>query len=112
MMRAALENFRCRIHAEDRKTLERTAETLFIGNDSLWCEVRMLNDLTEGMARENQKLKEAYEKSEAFFKGLMGEKVHKFIPWLMSVALFIGLSNTIGLILEPWSKLPVHDLWC
>ena len=73
MMRAALENFRCRIHAEDRKTLERTAETLFIGNDSLWCEVRMLNDLTEGMARENQKLKEAYEKSEAERESLIKE---------------------------------------
>ena len=38
-----------------------------------------------------------YEKSENFFKGLMGEKVQKFIPWLMSVALFIGVSNIIGI---------------
>jgi F0F1-type ATP synthase membrane subunit a len=28
----------------------------------------------------------------------MGEKVEKFIPWLMSVALFIGVSNIIGLL--------------
>lgn len=43
-----------------------------------------------------------YEKAEGFFKGLMDEKVHRFIPWLMSTALFIGISNTIGLLLEPF----------
>ena len=47
-----------------------------------------------------------YEKSENFFKGLMGEKVQKFIPWLMSVALFIGISNTIGLLAEPFNFKP------
>ena len=47
-----------------------------------------------------------YEKSENFFKGLMGEKVQKFIPWLMSVALFIGVSNTIGLLAEPFNFKP------
>lgn len=39
----------------------------------------------------------AYEKSVNFFKGIMGEKVYNLIPWLMSVALFIGVSNIIGL---------------
>lgn len=38
-----------------------------------------------------------YEKAEGFFKGIMGEKVERFIPWLMSMALFIGTSNMIGL---------------
>lgn len=38
-----------------------------------------------------------YEKAENFFKGLMGPKVEKYIPWLMSVTLFIGVSNIIGL---------------
>lgn len=38
-----------------------------------------------------------YEKAEDFFKGIMGEKVEKFIPWLMSMGLFIGISNIIGL---------------
>lgn len=39
----------------------------------------------------------AYTKGEEFFKGLMSEKVYKYIPWLMSMALFIGFSNIIGL---------------
>lgn len=38
-----------------------------------------------------------YEKAENFFKGLMGPKVEKYIPWLMSIVLFIGVSNIIGL---------------
>ena len=38
-----------------------------------------------------------YEKAENFFKGIMGPKVEKYIPWLMSVVLFIGVSNIIGL---------------
>jgi len=47
-----------------------------------------------------------YEKSVGFFEGLMGERARKFIPWLMSVALFIGVSNTIGLIAEPFNLKP------
>lgn len=39
----------------------------------------------------------AYTKGEEFFKGLMGEKAHNLIPWLMSMALFIGVSNVIGM---------------
>lgn len=38
-----------------------------------------------------------YEKSVGFFKGLVGEKGAFLIPWLMSVALYIGASNLIGL---------------
>ncbi len=38
-----------------------------------------------------------YEKGEGFFKGLIGEKGYGFIPWLMSMALFIGISNIIGI---------------
>ena len=39
-----------------------------------------------------------YEKSYDFFKGIMGSKGECFIPWLMSTALFIGVSNMIGLL--------------
>lgn len=42
-------------------------------------------------------LEMCYEKAEAFFKTTMGSKVEKYIPWLMSMALFIGVSNMIGL---------------
>lgn len=43
-------------------------------------------------------LEMCYEKAEAFFKTTMGPKVEKYIPWLMSMALFIGVSNMIGLL--------------
>lgn len=42
-------------------------------------------------------LEMCYEKAEAFFKTTMGPKVEKYIPWLISMALFIGVSNMIGL---------------
>lgn len=42
-------------------------------------------------------LEMAYEKAEGFFKGILGPKVEHFIPYLISVALFIGVSNIIGL---------------
>ncbi len=52
----------------------------------------------EGEISKKQALLEmAYEKAEAFFKDIMGPKVEKYIPWLMSMALFIGVSNMIGL---------------
>lgn len=38
-----------------------------------------------------------YEKAENFFKGIVGERAERYIPWLMSMALFIGMSNIIGL---------------
>ena len=58
------------------------------------------------ISRRQAFLEMCYEKSEGFFKGLMGEKAHRFIPWLMSVALFVGISNTIGLIAEPFNLKP------
>lgn len=42
-------------------------------------------------------LETVYTKAESFFKGLMEEKAHKYIPWLMSMILFIGTSNIIGM---------------
>ncbi len=38
-----------------------------------------------------------YEKGEDFFKSILNEKTYDFIPWLMSMALFIGVSNIIGI---------------
>lgn len=52
----------------------------------------------EGKISKRQLLLElVYTKANAFFEGLMGPKVRNFIPWLMSMALFIGASNIIGL---------------
>lgn len=52
----------------------------------------------EGEISRRQALLElCYEKAVGFFKGLMGEKVHRYIPWLMSMGLFIGISNLIGM---------------
>lgn len=53
--------------------------------------------VTGEISKRQALLELAYEKAQDFFKGIMGEKVEKFIPWLMSVALFIGVSNIIGL---------------
>ena len=38
-----------------------------------------------------------YEKGEAFFQNLMTPKTYDFIPWLMSMTLFIGVANMIGI---------------
>lgn len=38
-----------------------------------------------------------YEKSYSFFKGIVGEKGEGAINWLMTVALYIGFSNIIGI---------------
>ncbi len=52
----------------------------------------------QGKISKRQALLElCYEKAEGFFKEIMGPKVEKYIPYLMSVALFIGASNIIGL---------------
>lgn len=52
----------------------------------------------EGEISKRQALLEmCYEKAEAFFKTVMGPKVEKYIPWLMCVGLYIGVSNIIGL---------------
>ena len=53
--------------------------------------------VTGKLSKRQLLLELAYTKGEEFFKGLMGEKVYKYIPWLMSMALFIGVSNIIGL---------------
>lgn len=60
----------------------------------------------EGKISRRQAILElCYEKAENFFKGIMGPKVEKYIPWLMSMALFIGVSNIIGLFgLKPPTK--------
>lgn len=63
------------------------------------CFLLTRNLKVEGKLSKRQLLLEsAYLKSVDFFKGLMGEKVHNFIPWLMSTAIFIGVSNIIGLL--------------
>jgi len=49
------------------------------------------------ISKRQQILEMCYEKAEGFFKGILGPKVQKYIPYLMSVALFIGVSNIIGL---------------
>ena len=38
-----------------------------------------------------------YTKAEDFFKGMLEPKAYCYIPWLMSVALYIGVANIIGL---------------
>lgn len=38
-----------------------------------------------------------YTKFEGFFKGMLEPKAYRYIPWLMSVALYIGVANIIGL---------------
>lgn len=53
----------------------------------------------EGKLSKRQLLLElAYTKAYQFFEGLMSEKARRFIPWLMSTALFIGVSNLIGML--------------
>lgn len=53
--------------------------------------------VTGKLSKRQLLLEMAYEKAEGFFKGIMGKKVEQHIPWLMSMALFIGTSNMIGL---------------
>lgn len=64
----------------------------------LICFLLTRNLKVEGKISKRQLLLEtAYTKSIDFFKGLMGPKLYGMIPWLMSVAIFIGVSNIIGL---------------
>lgn len=49
------------------------------------------------ISKRQQLLELVYEKAYGFFKGLVGEKGEFVIPWLMTVALYIGVSNIIGL---------------
>lgn len=53
--------------------------------------------VTGEISKRQQILELCYEKATDFFKGILGPKVEHFIPWLMSLALFIGVSNMIGL---------------
>lgn len=52
--------------------------------------------VTGKISRRQQFLEFAYEKGHAFFKGIVGEKGEFLIPWLMTVALYLAVSNTIG----------------
>ena len=49
------------------------------------------------ISRRQAFLEMAYEKGEDFFKNLMTPKTYNFIPWLMSMTLFIGIANMIGI---------------
>lgn len=52
----------------------------------------------EGKLSKRQLLLEfCYTKLEDFFRGLVGENGKQYIPWLMSMAIFIGASNIIGI---------------
>lgn len=49
------------------------------------------------ISKRQQLLELVYEKAYGFFKGLVGEKGEFVIPWLMTVSLYVGVSNVIGL---------------
>ena len=52
----------------------------------------------EGELTKRQMLLEMlYTKAEDFFKEMLEPKAYRYIPWLMSVALYIGVANIIGL---------------
>lgn len=53
--------------------------------------------VTGEISRRQAFMEMLYEKSVNFFKGIVGERAEGYIPWLMSMALFIGASNIIGL---------------
>lgn len=49
------------------------------------------------ISKRQQIVELVYEKAYGFFKGIVGEKGAFLIPWLMTVALYIGVSNIIGI---------------
>lgn len=53
--------------------------------------------VTGEISRRQLMLEMLYEKTENFFRETMGDKAEKQIPWLMSTAMFIGVSNIIGI---------------
>lgn len=53
--------------------------------------------VTGEISKRQQLLELCYEKAEGFFNGVLGEKAEYFTPWLMSVAIFIGVSNMVGI---------------
>lgn len=53
--------------------------------------------VTGKISKRQQILELCYEKSVGFFNDTLGEKAKQFTPWLMSVAILIGVSNMVGL---------------
>lgn len=61
--------------------------------------------VTGTLSKRQLLLETVYEKGTAFFKDIVGKEGERYIPWLMSIALFIGLSNAIGIFgLKPPTK--------
>lgn len=57
------------------------------------------------IGKRQQILEICMDKMMNFFKGNLGEKGEKYMPWLMSIAIFIGASNMIGIFgLKPPTK--------
>lgn len=53
----------------------------------------------EGQIGKRQQILEVcMDKMMSFFRAVLGEKGEKYMPWLMSVAIFIGASNMIGIL--------------
>lgn len=50
------------------------------------------------IGKRQQILEICMDKMMNFFRGIMGEKGEKYMPWLMSTAIFIGASNMIGIL--------------
>ncbi|MCC8016413.1 MAG: F0F1 ATP synthase subunit A [Clostridiales bacterium] len=50
------------------------------------------------LSKRQQILEVCMDKMVNFFKGNLGEKGVKYMPWLMSIGIFIGASNMIGLL--------------
>lgn len=57
------------------------------------------------IGKRQQILEICMDKMMNFFRGNLGEKGEKYMPWLMSIAIFIGASNMIGIFgLKPPTK--------
>ena len=53
--------------------------------------------VTGTLSKRQLLLETVYEKATGFFKDIVGEKGERYIPWLMSIAIFIGLPNILAL---------------
>jgi len=53
--------------------------------------------VTGSLSKRQLLLETVYEKAFGFFRDIVGEKGIRYVPWLMSIALFIGISNAIGI---------------
>ena len=52
----------------------------------------------QGEISKRQRLLEAaYEKIVTFFQNVVGEKGEEYVPWLMSVAIYVGAMNMVGI---------------